>query len=102
MRGYQPPGPDDALSLSLYSISSDGRNDMDLDDGFSGSFGRLSEEQCQCIDNASEAMRSPSSKSNELSEASSSLASSALNDSDDDGEFEYHRCGRIYLFDERS
>ena len=46
MRGYQPPGPDDALSLSSSSISNDDQNDMDLDDGFSGGFGHLFEEQC--------------------------------------------------------
>ena len=40
MRGYQPPGPDAALSSSSYSVSSDDRNDMDLD-GFSGGFERM-------------------------------------------------------------
>ena len=46
MRGHQPPRPDDALSSSSSSISSDDQNDMDLDDGFSGGFGHLFEEQC--------------------------------------------------------
>lgn len=46
-------------------------------------------------------MRVSSSESDEYSDAPS-LASSALNDSDDDGEFDYHDCERIHLFDERS
>jgi len=45
MRGYQPPGPDDGLSLSSSSVGSDDQNGMDLDGGFSGGFGHLFEEQ---------------------------------------------------------
>ena len=44
VRGYQPPGPDAALSSSSYSVSSEDRNDMDLD-GFSGGFGHSFEEK---------------------------------------------------------
>lgn len=42
MRRYEPPDPDDALSLS--SIDNDDQNDMDLDDEFSEDFGYLFEE----------------------------------------------------------